>query len=106
MTKHIQKEPYYAVIFTSKQANNVKGYSKMAQRMSDLVKTQKGFIGVDNVRDGKDGITVSYWDSLENIKDWSMNEQHAEAKKGGKEQWYKNFSVRICKVEREYAFGF
>ena len=35
-----------------------------------------------------------------------MNERHAEAKSGGKESWYENFSVRICKVEREYEFGF
>ena len=105
MTKHIQKEDYYAVIFTSKQAINTQGYNEMAQRMDELVKNQKGFIAVDSVRDGKDGITVSYWDSLESIKSWSMNERHAEAKKGGKEQWYASFTVRICKVEREYAFG-
>ncbi|MEE9349747.1 MAG: antibiotic biosynthesis monooxygenase [Flavobacteriaceae bacterium] len=105
MTKHVQKDPYYAVIFTSKQAENTKGYEEIAKKMDELVKTQKGFIGVDSIKDGKNGITVSYWDSLENIRAWSMNERHAEAKKGGKEQWYDSFTVRICKVEREYAFG-
>ncbi len=105
MTQHIQKEDYYTVIFISKQADNTQGYAEMTQKMDELVKIQKGFIGVDSVRDGKNGITISYWDSLESIKSWSMNERHAEAKKGGKEQWYENFTVRICKVEREYAFG-
>jgi len=105
MTKHIKKEPYYAVIFTSKQSDNTEGYTAMAEKMNELVKSQKGFISMESVKEGKNGITVSYWDSLENIRAWSMNERHEEAKKGGKESWYESFHIRICKVEREYGFG-
>lgn len=105
MTKHVKKEPYYAVIFTSKQSDNTEGYAEMSKKMEELSKIQKGFIGIESVKEGKDGITVSYWESMEDIRAWSMNERHAEAKKGGKENWYDSFSVRICEVKREYAFG-
>ncbi len=105
MTKHVQKDTYYAVIFTSKQSENTDGYAEMAEQMNDFVKKQKGFIGFESVREGKNGITVSYWESMEDIRAWSINERHAEAKKGGKEKWYDSFSVKICEVKREYAFG-
>ncbi len=104
MTKHVQKEPYFAVIFTSKSSDNTKGYEEMAKKMDELVKSQEGFIGLESVKEGQEGITVSYWKSMEAIKNWSMNERHAAAKKGGKETWYDSFNVRICEVVREYAF--
>ncbi len=105
MTKHIERDTYYAVIFTSKLSIDTLGYKEMAKKMEDLVKTQKGFLGVETVREAQNGITVSYWNSMEDIKNWSINERHAEAKKGGKEKWYDNFTVKICEVKREYAFG-
>jgi len=105
MTKHIDKGTYYAVIFTSKQSDDTAGYAEMAKQMNEFVKTQKGFIGMDSLKEGKNGITVSYWETMEDIRAWSMNERHTEAKKGGKEKWYDSFSVRICEVKREYAFG-
>ena len=106
MTKHVQKDTYYAVIFTAKQSDNTEGYAEMLAKMSELSKNQKGFIGIESVQEDKSEITVSYWETMEDIRAWSMNERHAEAKDGGKDKWYDNFTVRICEVKREYAFGF
>ncbi len=104
MTKHIQKDPYFAVIFTSKASNNEDGYAAIAQKMEELAKSQKGFIGIESVKEGQDGITVSYWETLADIRAWNSNERHNEAQKGGKETWYDKFTVRICEVVREYSF--
>jgi len=105
MIKHVEKDPYYAVIFTATFAKDLKGYDKIAKEMLLLAKEQKGFISIESVKEGNKEITVSYWRTLEDIRNWSVNERHAEAKEGGKSKWYENFSVRICKVEREYSFG-
>ena len=104
MTKHIQKDSYYAVIFTAKQSNNTEGYTEMVNKMSEFVKSQKGFIGFESANENKNEITVSYWESMEDIRAWNANERHEEAKKGGKVKWYDSFTVRICEVKREYAF--
>ncbi|MEN8124002.1 MAG: antibiotic biosynthesis monooxygenase [Bacteroidota bacterium] len=93
--------PYYAVIFSSLLYENTKGYSKMASRMEELAKGQKGFLGYESAREVL-GITISYWDSLEAIKNWKLNSEHLLAQKEGKEKWYKTYKVRICKVERDY----
>ncbi len=95
--------PYYAVIFTSLRTDEDKGYDKTANRMVELVKKQKGFLGMETAR-SEVGITVSYWDTLEAIQDWKKNTEHQIAQKKGWEKWYAAYKVRICRVERDYEF--
>ncbi len=96
------KTPYYAVIFTSTMSEIVDGYEETAQKMVDLAKQQKGFLGIESAKEEL-GITVSYWDSLEAIKNWKIQVDHVEARKKGRSIWYKAFKVRIAKVERDYG---
>lgn len=97
------KTPYYAVIFTSIQSENNQGYVEMAEKMVKMAQEQEGFLGVESARN-EIGITVSYWKNLEVIKNWKMNMEHTEARNKGREGWYQQFKVRICKVERDYEF--
>jgi heme-degrading monooxygenase HmoA len=96
--------PYYAVIFTSLRTAGDKGYGKMAEAMESLAATQPGFLGIESARDGL-GITVSYWASLEAIAAWKANATHLVAQQRGRDTWYEEFKVRICRVERDYAFA-
>lgn len=93
--------PYYAVIFSSSRAEGDHGYDQMAERMVELASRQPGFLGVESARspDGF-GITVSYWSSLEAIRDWKANAEHLAAQDLGKRLWYSHFELRIAKVER------
>jgi len=59
--------PYYAVIFTSKRTDNIEGYQQTANRMVELAQQQPGYLGHESAHEGI-GITVSYWNSLEAIK--------------------------------------
>ncbi|ODQ79851.1 hypothetical protein BABINDRAFT_166951 [Babjeviella inositovora NRRL Y-12698] len=114
------KPPYYAVSFSSNLKTDdpqlVAEYDAMGDRMLELATIQKGFLGVESVRDtatttGKDGhtpvrfgITISYWETLEDIRAWKRESEHLEAQRKGKAQWYENYTTRISKVEREYSF--
>ncbi|HDR4419334.1 TPA: antibiotic biosynthesis monooxygenase [Bacillus cereus] len=96
---------YYAVIFTSHLSTDTTDYSSVADKMEKLAKQQPGFLGVESARDHSGlGITISYWESLEAIENWKQNALHKEAKKRGREQWYENFHLRICLVEKEFKF--
>ncbi|WP_298352613.1 antibiotic biosynthesis monooxygenase [uncultured Dokdonia sp.] len=98
--------PYYAVIFTSTQTSSTRGYKQAADLMEELAATMPGFLGVEGARNDSDhlGITVSYWRSLEDIARWKAQAEHQGAQRMGKSDWYDNYTVRICKVEREYSF--
>jgi len=95
--------PYYAAIFTSQRTEGDNGYGQMAEAMERLAATQPGFLGVESAREGL-GITVSYWESLEHIAAWKRNAAHLVAQQRGREAWYEEFKVRICRVERDYGF--
>lgn len=97
------KPPYYAVIFTSLKTSADDGYAAMADRMAELASQQPGYLGHESARDGL-GITVSYWASLEAIKNWKAVSEHVEAQQKGIGQWYSAYKTRICLVERDYGF--
>ena len=98
------KPPYYAVIFTSQR--NGRGdvdYDTAAERMFELVQAQPGFLGAESTRDAAGfGITVAYFDSEENIRQWRNHSEHAATRERGKREWYEHFEVRVAKVERAY----
>ncbi|HWU43747.1 MAG TPA: GNAT family N-acetyltransferase [Bdellovibrio sp.] len=97
----------YAVIFTSKRTQeDPAGYEKTAHRMIELAEKQTGFIRAESVRGSEDfGITISYWDSVEDIKKWKAHAEHVVAQELGREKWYESFTTRICRVEHEYSFS-
>jgi heme-degrading monooxygenase HmoA len=94
--------PYYAVIFTSIRREGGAGYAETAQRMLRLATGQPGFLGFEAARQ-RIGITISYWQTLDAIKAWKANAEHLMAQQRGKDEWYKWYRVRICRVEREYG---
>ena len=100
--------PYYAVIFSSVRTDDANGYGDTADRMVELAHQQPGFLGVESARDsGNDGplgITVSYWESLEAIRNWKRHAEHQLAQQTGRDRWYETYKTRICKVERDYGF--
>ena len=92
--------PYYAVIFSSVRTEIDDGYAVMAEHMVQLAVSQPGYLGVESARN-EVGITVSYWESLEAIRQWKANAEHLVAQRLGREQWYSTFKTRICLVERD-----
>jgi heme-degrading monooxygenase HmoA len=97
------KPPYYAVIFTSIRTAVDQDYVDMAEQMVALAEKQSGFLGVESARN-EVGITVSYWTSLDDIKNWKQVSEHLVAQQLGKEKWYAHYKTRICLVERDYGF--
>ena len=97
--------PYYAVIFTSQRTNSEdQPYAHMADAMVALAEQQPGFLGAESTR-GSDGlgITVSYWQTEDDIRRWKAQSDHLVAQRMGAERWYAHYQVRVAKVERSYG---
>jgi len=94
--------PYFAVIFTSVRTGGDNGYAEAATQMLELASVQPGFLGFESARQ-EIGISVSYWTSREAIAAWKQNLVHRQAQ-GRAKDWYREFRVRVCRVEREYGF--
>jgi heme-degrading monooxygenase HmoA len=104
MIAQTPKPPYYAVIFTSERTGIVEGYADTADKMVALASQQPGYLGHESARDGL-GITVSYWESLDAIRNWKQQSEHLVAQQKGRDQWYSHYKTRICLVERDYGFS-
>ncbi|MAU17738.1 MAG: antibiotic biosynthesis monooxygenase [Muricauda sp.] len=98
------QQPYYAVIFTSLRTPDDDGYAEMAVEMEELARKQPGFLDFESARDGL-GISISYWESLQDIANWKAQLDHREAQRKGIQQWYSWYKVRVCRVDREYEFN-
>lgn len=103
MIANTPSPPYYAVIFTNLRTEIDEGYGEMADEMVRLAELQPGYLGHESARNGL-GITISYWESLEAIKNWKANTDHLIAQKYGREKWYSAYKTRIALVERDYSF--
>lgn len=101
---HNLTPPYYAVIFASRRTPGDNGYGDMAVHMGKLASAQPGYLGFESVR-GADGfgVTISYWESPQAIRNWKDHAEHLFAQQGGVQRWYEHYEVRVAKVERAYA---
>jgi heme-degrading monooxygenase HmoA len=95
-----------AVVFSSARTDGDRGYEAMANAMVQLASQQRGFLGVESAR-GADGvgITVSYWATEGDVIAWKALAAHRIAQERGRSTWYRGFKMRVCRVERAYAFG-
>ncbi|WP_339865573.1 antibiotic biosynthesis monooxygenase [uncultured Algoriphagus sp.] len=104
MIANTPKPPYYAVIFSNLRTEIEEGYAETASEMVSLAEMQQGYLGHESVREGL-GITISYWENLDAIRNWKQQTDHLMAQRMGREKWYLAYKTRICLVERDYDFG-
>lgn len=103
MIANTPKPPYYAVIFSNIQTDDLKGYDDMATKMETLAAQQPGYLGFESARNNL-GIAVSYWKDEQSICAWKKDVEHQVAQKTGRTKWYAAYKIRICKVERDYSW--
>jgi heme-degrading monooxygenase HmoA len=97
----------FVVIFTSlRTQGDADAYGIMAQKMIDLAKNQTGFVKINSFRDADGrGVTLSYWQSMADIKAFKANLDHLEAQQLGKAKWYEHYTVEVCEIAYQYHFN-
>jgi len=87
------------------KAENQQEYYEWAARMAALAKTMPGYIShkVFTAEDGERATLVEFEDA-EGQRAWATNLQQVEAKKKGRADFYTEYKLQVCKVERESAF--
>jgi heme-degrading monooxygenase HmoA len=80
-------------------------YMKWATRMSELAPTMpgyishKGFVAPDGER-----VTIVEFENEEAQKAWSRQSEHLDAKKKGRADFYSEYKIQVCTVERQHEF--
>ena len=93
-------------VFRSRLMPGVKEeYLALADQMNELAKTMPGYISHKGffAEDGE-RCTVVEFESEESLRAWRMNPEHRAAQKKARESYYSEYSVQVCKLEREAKF--
>jgi len=94
------------VIFTSRRKPRIEDdYGDASARMMELGTKMPGFLGIESARNAEGfGITVSYWESEEAIKNWRTHAEHVEVQKRGRADFYEWYESRVGRIERAVSF--
>lgn len=84
---------------------NVVEYYEWAARISDLAKTMPGYISHKGftAEDGERVTIVEFADAASQ-RNWSTEMRHVEAKKKGRADFYTEYKIQVCSVERESTY--
>ncbi|SFP83071.1 antibiotic biosynthesis monooxygenase family protein [Sphingomonas rubra] len=94
-----------AVIFVSRRAAaDAAGYNAAATAMEALAAEQPGYRGIDGVRGGDGGITISWWADEAAAVAWRAHPAHAAIRERGRADWYDAYEVAVASVSRSYAW--
>ncbi len=88
----------YAVFFRAKVQNVDDEYYEFSKELRVLA--IKHFHCVEFTSSYKQGVevSVSYWDSKEDLAKWKKNPIHKKAQLLGKERWYKEVHTEIAQI--------
>lgn len=93
----------YVVIFKAKIKYFDEHYSQTAQQLREKALTEFHCQHFEALCENDQEIALSYWNKLEDIQAWHADAEHQVAQQLGRDKWYKNFSVEICEIKKQYA---
>ena len=94
-----------AVIFRAEVREFDEEYFSLAAELRDLAINEYGCREFCSYTEGNNEVAISYWDSESQITKWKKNALHMTAQGKGKNRWYRNYSVQVVEVVREYSSG-
>jgi len=93
-------------VFRSRvKPETMKEYGEWAARISELAQrmpghiSHKGFVAEDGER-----VTIVEFESEEAQRAWAVHPDHVEAKKKGRSDFYLEYSIQVCTVQRDSRF--
>jgi len=97
----------YAVIFEVEIADGKKDqYLNIAANLKEQLVKMPGFLSIERfeslVVEGK-LLSLSFWEDEKSLLVWKKNIDHMSAQKEGRSSIFKDYRIRIAKVERDYT---
>ena len=93
------------VVFRSRlHPEHATEYAIVAARINALAASMPGFLGIKSfaATDGE-RVSISSFADEASLKHWREHPEHLAAQKLGREKFYSEYSVQVCRIEREYA---
>jgi heme-degrading monooxygenase HmoA len=81
-------------------------YHHVANRMDELARSMPGFVAIKTFA-APDGERVSIveFESEETQTAWRQHPEHREAQRLGREKFYSEFNLQVCRLDRAYGMA-
>ena len=80
-------------------------YKRWAMRMSEIARQMPGYLSHKGfVADDGERVTIVEFESEEAQRAWAIHPEHVAAKKKGRADFYLEYRVQTCTVQRESRF--
>ena len=80
-------------------------YMQWAGRMSELAGKMPGYISHKGfAADDGERVTIVEFESEEAQRAWAMHPDHLEAQRKGRKDFYREFRVQICLMQRQSVY--
>ena len=80
-------------------------YAQWAARISALAETMPGHLAHRSyTADDGERLTIVEFESEETHRAWAQHPEHMAAQRLGRERFYLDYRIQVCRVERDHAF--
>ncbi len=95
----------YAVIFSAVLAEPPgREYRELANELRTLAQAQYGCTGFVSFTDQQRELSVSWWQTEEQISRWHKEAAHRLAQHKARSRWYRSYRVQVLQVCRDYQW--
>ena len=77
-------------------------YENTAQRLREIAESRYGCVGVSSFQQNNEELTLTYWESAEDIAAWRRDPEHIMAQRIGAEKWYEWYLIQVATIDRAY----
>ena len=93
-------------VFRSRLRDELDGYEETAIDMFLKASSMPGFIDFKQfTADDGERVAIVQFDSLEPQKERRNHPDHRVAQRRGREEWYAEYRIQVCRVLSEHNFG-
>jgi heme-degrading monooxygenase HmoA len=93
-------------VFRSRLGDDLDGYDETAVDMFVKASAMPGFMSFKQfTADDGERVSLIEFDSLEHQKQWRNHPDHRVAQRRGREEWYAEYRIQVCRVVSEHSFG-
>ncbi len=94
----------FVVIFRAVIAETDEDYNRTARRLRQLAREEYGCLRFESFREGDRELTISYWETREQIDRWKRDAEHRKAQEKGRAKWYRSYQIEIAEIVDESKF--
>ena len=99
----------YAVIFeVEAKPEHREDYLQTAAALLTELEQVPGFVSVERFTSLSDPyklVSLSFWETPEAIREWKSNVNHQSAQTKGIKHYFKDFRIRVARIERDYCLA-